>query len=137
MKFTIGNDTQKQAAIEYIGRLPDRLYTVTVEKTRQQRTLSENALYWLWVTCIADETGMDKDAVHFEFKARFIGYEQVKGLFDVPIMRPISTTTLDTSQFKQYLDKIQIFASAELGIVLPSPDDKAFEAFNEYYKDRL
>ena len=136
MKFKVHNDRTRQAAIGYIERLPDQLFIVSIEKYKLKRTVPQNALYWLWVTCVADETGMDKDAVHFEFKSRFIGLEEVPG-FDCPIIRPKSTSTLETARFTQYLDKIQVFAASELGIVLPSPGDKAFEAFEEYYKDRL
>lgn len=137
MKFKLHNEQTRQAAIEYIQKLPDRLFTVTVEKTRTTRSIDQNALYWLWLTCIADETGADKDEIHREMRMTYLPHEIVQGIHGEFIERPISTTKLDTAQFKQYLDKIQVFASAELGIVLPSPEDRAFEAFNEYYKNRL
>ena len=44
-----------------------------------------------------------------------------------------STKDLNTFEFKQYLDKIQIFAASELGITLPDPEDLKFEAFKQYY----
>jgi hypothetical protein len=38
---------------------------------------------------------------------------------------------------KDYLDKIQIFASTELGIKLPDPQDQRWDEFYAYYQDRL
>jgi hypothetical protein len=48
-----------------------------------------------------------------------------------------STTTLNTAEFTAYLEKIQIFASAELGIVLPNPDDLYFDSMVDYYADKF
>ena len=99
--------------------------------------MPQNALYWLWLTCIADETGGDKLAIHETFKGMYLPRETAKVFLETCMDRPVSTSTLNTAQFTQYLDKIQVFASSELGIVLPLPGDLAFEAFQEYYKDRL
>jgi hypothetical protein len=44
---------------------------------------------------------------------------------------------MDTAQFTAYLEKVQTFASVELGIVLPNPEDLAFESFEEFYKNKI
>lgn len=41
------------------------------------------------------------------------------------------------TQFKHYLDKIQVFAATELSITLPDPDDYHWETFYKYYIDKL
>jgi hypothetical protein len=48
-----------------------------------------------------------------------------------------SSTQLTTKQFAEYIEKIVIFASQELGITLPNPSDLAFEQFKEYYEQYL
>jgi hypothetical protein len=48
-----------------------------------------------------------------------------------------STTKLLTKQFAEYLEKIVIFASTELGITLPNPEDLRFKEFEEYYSQYL
>jgi hypothetical protein len=47
-----------------------------------------------------------------------------------------STKGLNTTQFKEYLDRIQAAMSQE-GIILPNPEDLQFEQFYDHYKDRL
>ena len=39
--------------------------------------------------------------------------------------------------FKYYLDNVQVFASTELAITLPDPEDKQWEEFYDYYKDKM
>ena len=85
---------------------------------------------------MADEIGEDKDILHEHFKKRFIGVETFS-IFGQTETRGVTTTTLNTGEFTQYLDKIQQFASIELGVVLPNPGDLVFQEFEEYYKNRL
>ena len=35
-------------------------YRVKIERYTEPRTLNQNALMWLWFTCIEQETGTDK-----------------------------------------------------------------------------
>lgn len=48
-----------------------------------------------------------------------------------------STANLDTKQFSQYLERIQQFASTEMGIILPNPKDQYFEQFYQQYMDYI
>ena len=136
MKLKINNG-QTLPVIQYLQKLPAGDYDVTIEKRKHSRSTSQNALMWMWLTCIADETGADKSEIHDEFRRMFLPAEVVRGLHGEMIERPVSTTKLSSAQFTEYLNKIEVFASAELGIVLPRPDDLVFEAFSEQYKNRL
>lgn len=122
--------------ISYIQRLDiKKLYTVEVLEKKANRSISQNSLYWLWLTCIEFETGNDRDELHEIFKKKFILPKKVN-IYGTEIER-YSTTDLDTAQFKQYLDKIQIFASTELAITLPDPESKYWDEFYSYYVDKL
>jgi hypothetical protein len=112
-----------------------KTYTVEITEKRVKRTISQNSLYWLWLTCIEFETGNDKDVLHDFFKFKYLKAEEIK-IFDEDIFR-FSTTKLNTSQFKDYLDRIQVFASTELAIQLPDPKDKYWEEFYSFYSDKL
>jgi len=111
----------------------ENVWEVKIKKKHWQRSVSQNALYWLWLTCIEKETGNDKNNLHEFFKAKFLGFEEID-VFDHGVFTVKSTTNLNTSQFKEYLDKIQIFISTELGIELPDPQDKYWSEFYETYK---
>jgi hypothetical protein len=137
MILRIRNNRDREAVANYITKLPDgKQYDVNVSQKRQKRTISQNSLYWLWLTCIHNETGNDKDILHREFAKKYLP-KKSGHFFDEVVEHPVSTTSLDTKQFTEYLDKIQVFVNAELGIVLPNPEDQIWEIFYETYKDRL
>lgn len=109
-------------------------YIVEVKVERERRSIDQNALYWLWLTCLMDETGEHKDNLHEYFKTKFLGVDE-RQCFGHHFFLPNTTTKLDTLQFKNYLDRIQEFASVELGITLPDPKDLYWEEFYQHYRD--
>jgi hypothetical protein len=135
VNFKITHPDDKAKVIAYIEKLTEgKRYSVSITQKREVRTLPQNRLYWLWIACISDETGNDKDTLHEFFKDKFLGFESVK-VFNEIFEKPLSTTKLNTKQFTNYLDLIQGFAGSELGIVLPNPEDLYFQDFYERYKD--
>jgi hypothetical protein len=129
----VHNYKSREEAINIVSNLDlSKVHDVKVTCKRGKRSIDQNRLMWMWLTCIEQETGQDKDEVHDFFKNKYLG--NVKCLmFGETFDKRITTTRLDTAQFKQYLDKIQIFASTELGIRLPDPSDLEFERFKDYY----
>ena len=127
---------QKIEAIKFIDNLFAQDKRVTIVITKEKRTLDQNRLYWLWLSCIAKETGNDKDDLHEYFIYKYLNPELIQ-VFEKMIYKRLSTTQLDTKQFTEYLNKIQIFANTELAIELPNPEDKKFEEFYEYYKNYI
>lgn len=134
MKFSIFSNFDKQKVIDYIKDLPEgKSYTADVKLRREKRTIDQNSLLWLWVNCISDETGNEKNALHEYFKAEFLGFTEIV-VFGKIQKHINSTTGLDTKQFTHYLEKIKIFAASELGIVLPEPSDRYWQEFYDKYK---
>jgi hypothetical protein len=134
MLFKLRKGKNKEEAIRFIRELDDgESWDVKVTKKRWRRSISQNSLYWLWLTCIEQETGNDRNDLHEFFKAKFLGFEEINVL-DHLVTRVVSTTQKNTLQFKEYLDKIQLFASVELGIELPDPESKYWNEFYETYK---
>lgn len=132
MKYNLNIPFKKEQAIKRFKKLLDTGATIELKEIKGKRSISQNALYWLWLTCIEAETGNSKEDLHEYFKVSINGYEEIK-LYGKTLQIPISTTKDDTKQFKEYLDKIQIFASVELGIDLPDPDHKHFTDFYKEY----
>ena len=136
MKRKLTTELDRNMVIGYIQRLDiKKLYTVEVLEKKANRSISQNSLYWLWLTCIEHETGQDRNELHDLFKDMFILPVEVEVLGRKIIRH--TTTDKDTLQFKLYLDKIQILASTELGIKLPDPADQYWQEFYEYYIDKL
>ena len=136
MKRKLSSELDRTMVMSYIQRLDiKKLFTVEVLQKNPNRSISQNSLYWLWLTCLEHETGQDRNEIHDLFKEMFILPVETE-VFGRKIIRH-TTTDKDTLQFKYYLDKIQIFASTELAITLPDPKDKEWEDFYGYYVDKL
>lgn len=136
MKHKVKTEFDRQRVIGAIQRLDlSKPYTITISQRKARRSVDQNALMWLWLTCIESETGNDRNDLHEYFKRKYIQPERVK-VFDDEQLK-YTTTNLSTSQFKEYLDKIQIFAASELAITLPDPNDLYWDEFYEYYRDKL
>lgn len=136
MKRRIETELDREMVIGYIQRLDlNKKYSVEVTEKRVRRTISQNSLYWLWLTAIEFETGNERNDLHEFFKTQYLTPE-VHDVFGSKI-EVRSTTGLNTVQFKYLLDQVQIFASRELAIHLPDSEDKRWEEFYSYYIDKL
>ncbi len=133
MKLNIIKPSDKEAVRQYIDKLPDKKFTVEIKQKRELRSVSQNALYWLWLTCIMAETGNDKDYLHVFFGNKYLT-QNSRVIYGETVNITVSTTSLDTAQFTHYLERIQQFVGVELGIVLPNPEDLHFKEFYETYK---
>ena len=106
----------RDAFSNYLKTLEGKEIELRVERKKKGRTKSQNSYYWLILTFIGDQVGAEAEDLHTTFKAEFL-IDRTKKF---PIVR--STTTLDTLEFIQYIEKIERKMS-EFGIQLPSPDD--------------
>lgn len=136
MKRQLKTELDREMIIGQIKRLDlKKSYTVEITEKRIRRTMSQNALYWLWITCIEHETGNNRNDLHEFFKAEFL-VPEIRNIMGKNI-EVRTTTDLNTIQFKYLLDHVQTFASTELSITLPNPEDKYWEEFYSFYIDKL
>lgn len=117
------------------SQLRNGRYRLRIERYTEPRTLSQNALMWLWFTCIERETGTDKLDVHDYYCNLFLRRTAlIKGLETVIAG---GTSRLNTVQMTDFLNKVKADAATELGIMLPLPEDRFYEEFvNEYKHSR-
>lgn len=109
-------------------------YRLSLEKNVKQRTVDQNRLLWLWLTCISQETGNTPQELHDVYCAKFL--RKTVHYCDRDVTVVSGTSGLNTAQFTEFLDRIQAHAAAELGIELPNPADQIWEAFAAYYSNR-
>jgi len=93
--------------------------SVTVQEYKSKRSVEQNKLLWRLLNEIAESAWIggkqfSPEAWHEMFKLKFIGAEETP---DGRLIG-ISTTTLDVSEFTEYIDKISAYAATELGIEL-------------------
>ena len=90
---------------------------ITIGKRQRQRSLNANALYWVWLTIIEEETGQDKNELHDFFKTKYL--KRTKEVFGEVHEVVESSALQDTFDFSQYISKVRLFAEQELNITLP------------------
>jgi len=89
--------------------------------TKMTRSQKQNAYMWGVVyKIISGDTGYSADEVHQLMGEKFLSYEK-KGKKFV-----LSTTTLNTKEMEGYLEDIRRFASMELSIDVPVPNETPF-----------
>ena len=138
MNFTIRTERDRQAVVDYISKLDitKREYEAKIVKRTEKRTLAQNRLYHLWLNCISAETGNEVDILAEYFKQKFLGVRE-RVIHGDRVRVALSTTELNTEEFKRYLDRIQEWANVEQGIILPNPEDLYFAQFVEKYQNYL
>lgn len=102
-------------------------YTITIKRANEKRSIPQNDLMWMWLTCIERETGTPKDDVYMYYCKKFL----MKTIQVGSKMERIYNTSskLNMEQMTEFLNKIQVDAATELGITLPKPEDRFFEQF--------
>lgn len=116
------------------SQLRNGRYKVTIERYTEPRSLSQNALMWLWFTCIEQETGTNKQDIHDYYCNMFLRRTAYfKGKAKVIAG---STSKLNTLQMTDFLNKVKADAASEFGIYLPLPEDRYYQEFVNEYKNR-
>ena len=102
-------------------------YVITIKRATTKRTIAQNDLMWMWLTCIERETGTSKDDVYMYYCKKFLMKTIQIGDRQERIYN--TSSKLNSEQMTQFLNNIQQEAYFELGIRLPKPEDRFFEAF--------
>lgn len=98
-----------------------------VRRITRIRSLPQNRYYWgVVIPMICEETGMDKDQVHFALREKFLSRRDV----DTGLLIVKSTTELTIEQFRWYIDQIQRWAAEFLHIDIPDPNQVAYFSDN-------
>lgn len=120
--YIIRDETMRQRVSDLVDALDlTKPWSVTIEPYKKKRSLSQNALYWKWVGIIADETGNDNDDIHEAFKGMFLTPRAVQIGIESREIR--STVKQNTDEMKTYMDKVYAYATSQLGILLPIPEE--------------
>lgn len=114
---------QNEKAIAYIQKnKSDRI--CEIKKQDKSRSYLQNRYYWFLLTILEGDTGMVKDDFHIYFRAKFL--QHTKEINGDMVEYTRSTTELNTLEFEDYLSKIRMFASVEIGCFLPLPNETEF-----------
>lgn len=112
MKFILSIESGKienpQKLSDYIKSRKNWLYSLVLKKY-WTRSLAQNSYYrGVVLALIEEDTGTEKEDLHYYFKHRFIDWEEFP-----------SSRELSKDEFSAYVEKIRDFAAAELNIIIP------------------
>ena len=109
---------------------PNSAYRITVKQWRESRSLSQNALYWKWMTELSKQAKVNGKVFSAEVWAEFFKkYYCPDKLIDMPLGEPVtvkSTTKLDAGEMHYYLSCIQAWCMTE-GFILTVPSDSEYQ----------
>ena len=111
--------------------LANGTYTITVKRASEKRSISQNDLMWMWLSCIERETGTPKDDLYVYYCKKFLMKVITVGQMQERVYS--NTSKLNTIQMTDFLNKLQADAATELGITLPLPEDRFFECFYQQF----
>lgn len=127
MKKSDGRLTFDMELPYVFSTLANGTYTITIKRASEKRSIPQNDLMWMWLSCIERETGTPKDDIYMYYCKKFL----MKTIQVGDRLERIYNTSskLNTEQMTEFLNKIQADAASELGITLPQPQDRFFEQF--------
>ena len=98
---------------------------------KPERNVDQNSLLWMWFGCLS-ESGSEPGEFYEHYCRMFL---PERCLYDsAGNFKRGQTSTLKTTEFAEFLNKIQADAAQE-GIKLPTKEDKDFDSFkNEYQR---
>ena len=128
MRIIIKDISDKKRAVATIENLNmEKPWDVEIKEYKKNRSKSQNALYWKWLTIIGNDLGYSKDELHIVFADKFLEPIEVIAL-GVKAKGHPSTSSLNVDEFSEYLKTIERFAISELGMRLPNRDDLYYES---------
>ena len=111
-----------------------KVAAVKVEEYKPPRSLSANALYWMWLGEIskyltAHGHKADKDDLHRLMKHKFLGYEDSRKIGKTFVEATLkSSKKLKRNEFCYYMEQVEAWA-ADMGCLVTSPIESEYKQF--------
>jgi len=101
------------------NRLKDGDYWLSLKRDRPHRSDQQNRYYWgVVVRLLAEHCGYTPDEMHDALRVQFLTVKR-EGL--PTTMR--RTSDLDTAEMEQFMSSVRQWASMELSIYIPEPNE--------------
>lgn len=128
-KYVLRNDAIVESAREFIGELPrDPLCEVVIQRYKAKRSIAQNSLLHFWMRYISDwyyhthGKLIAPEVWKIYFKRHFLGQEHHE-MFGESWDETRHTDDLSVQEMGEFLNNINHYCGAELGVLLPLPKD--------------
>lgn len=135
MKYDLSNTFQAKQFDARCEALKRKGAKVELCEKKTNRTLSQNALFHLWIRVFADCIGdTNVEQLKLEVKRHTLGRRVIRNRFtDADEFADYSTAQMDTKQMSDLLDRFKAFAMTDFGCYLPYEGEDGYrEMLNEY-----
>jgi hypothetical protein len=93
-------------------------------KFTSNRTSPQNRYYWgVVISILCEHTGFTNEEMHEVLKYKFLRRESITK-DEKHFERSASTAELDTIEFIKYISDIVVWASSELSLQIPEPNEE-------------
>lgn len=127
--FVMAHQRVKDAALSFIRDLPTNgKFEVVIRTPKSKRSLAQNRLLHMWIACIRDGYHEGGGELHSadvwkEHLCKMFLVTQSHDIGGAVVETRKSTANLGIKEMTDFLEKIDMYAASELGILLPSPQD--------------
>lgn len=122
-KLDIDNVERMQSHIKSLSRDEPRKVVITIKPYRKSRSNNQNKYYWgVVIAILSDEIGYSTEEMHEALKYKFLLVDNYK---EIPTVR--STSDLSTIEFEEYMTNVRQWASADLQIYIPLPNETDYD----------
>lgn len=113
--------------------------TVTIATRYNKRSTRQNSVLHWYLNEIADETGMEQDAIKEILRHKFLSVDAVDKNGEIMADKSTgevlktyrSTADLSTVEFNEFTEKIRLWANDFLNLQLPLPNEDIELKFNQ------
>jgi len=114
----LSNEARRAHAIKVISHLSlDELWAVQIEPYKARRSLEANRRLWALHQLAAQSTGHSADELHEFMKLKFLPRKFVR-VGDVEREVPSRSSSLNTTEFRDFMEQVEAFYISELGCFL-------------------
>jgi hypothetical protein len=108
--------------VDYIQSFEGKAVHITVDKHSGKRSHRQNALWWVYVTILANEIGYNKNEMHEILKMKFLKKEKVDEKTGEVFEFLCSTTSLNKTEFGEMINSLVQWAAETFNVVMPLPN---------------
>lgn len=113
--------------ISYAKVMPLGQFSAQFVSIKNKRSISQNKLFWMWVTVIGQDLGYTPIEMH-DYIVETLCPKTTLEVLGKVITRSLGTSELGVKEFAVLLDMMETWAGTTFGIRLPQPKDEYYEA---------